>query len=158
MLTRMKKAIDSEPPKQPEFMKDNKKRKVLRQLYNHKVYYENTLLLKKLSQISQQRGALNKDRLLEANFAHRKRDKNACFKINERNTLHNAWHKSQKEDKVRSENDVCSRLLTGPAAQTPQREVLLSHRETDTRLHKEQVHGRPDQPKREYPARVTQED
>ena len=103
----MKKAIDSDPPNQPEFMRNNRKRKVLRQLYNHKVYYENTLLLKKLTDISQKKGSLNKDKLIESNFAHSNNSKTKCFKVNDKNSLHNAWCKAQKEEQVCNENKVC---------------------------------------------------
>jgi hypothetical protein len=51
----VKRAVDVEAPNQPEFMRQNKKRKVLRQFYNHKVFYENNLLLKKLNDINKKK-------------------------------------------------------------------------------------------------------
>lgn len=103
-MQRVKKAIDSDPPMQPEFMKQNQKRKVVRQFYNHKVYYENMLLLKKLNEINKKKGSLNKERLQSANFAYSGRNK--CFKIGDRNTLNNGWLKTRQEDDVKKENNV----------------------------------------------------
>jgi hypothetical protein len=100
----VKRAVDVEAPNQPEFMRQNKKRKVLRQFYNHKVFYENNLLLKKLNDINKKKGALNKDRLQSANFAYS--GKTNCFKIGNKTSLHNGWLKGQKEDKVKVENNV----------------------------------------------------
>jgi hypothetical protein len=100
----VKRAIDVDPPNQPEFMKQNQKRKVLRQFYNHKVFYENNLLLKKLNDINNKKGALNKDRLERSNFAYS--GKTTCFKIGNKNSLHNGWIKNQREEKVKQENNV----------------------------------------------------
>lgn len=103
-MDKVKKAIDVDPPAQPDFMKQNKKRKVLRQFYNHKVYYENMLLLKKLDDINKKKGSLNKDRLQSANFAYSGRNK--CFKVGDRNSLNNGWMKTNQEERVKKENNV----------------------------------------------------
>lgn len=102
----VKHVIDVQPPNQPDFIRENTKRKVSRQIYNHKVFYENNVLLKKLNDISKKKGALNKDRLQQSNFAYS--GKTNCFKVGNKTSLHNAWVKSQKEERVKQQNNVCT--------------------------------------------------
>jgi hypothetical protein len=68
-----------------------------RQFYNQKVYYENNLLLKKLTAIDRGKGSLNKDRLMGANFAYNGRNK--CFRVGDKNSLHNGWLKAKAADR-----------------------------------------------------------
>lgn len=101
----VKPAVDSNPPNQPFFMKNNSKRKVMRQLYNQKVFYENELLLKKLNHIERNEGALNAHKIRRNHFAYGPAMK--CFQQGGRNTLSNGWLASQKSEQVFKENEVC---------------------------------------------------
>jgi len=123
-LGRVKGVVDHQTPNMPDFMANNKKRKVMRQNYNRKVYYENSLLLKKLNEINHRRGPLNGEKLREANFAHNTKSK--CFKINDKFSLNNGWTKTRADDELRHENEVLLYRLTSAKSYYPTKRIIES--------------------------------
>lgn len=57
-------AVNQSCPKMPQFLNDRPKQRVIKELENEKVWYENQVLLNKLTKIDKKKGRLNPYKLI----------------------------------------------------------------------------------------------